>query len=112
MRLTAVSWYVRLQNPQLAASDRIEFRRWLDSDTQHVEAFSDVERLWQTLDAPSRRLGESGWYRPSRWASVWQHLRAPLLVLLCLALLFAAVGLWREADQAHQVDRTSSEMRG
>ncbi|WP_263144086.1 DUF4880 domain-containing protein [Pseudomonas sp. RIT-PI-AD] len=90
----ASAWYVRLQSPELPASERIEFRRWLDADPRHSQAFSDVERLWQGLRQPARQLGASGWYRaPSRLAGM----RRPLIGALLLALLMT---LWSESARA------------
>jgi transmembrane sensor len=93
---TASSWYVRLQNPQLPASERIAFRRWLDSDPRHLEAFQAVEALWQQLREPAQQMAASGWHRPSRRAAYWRRARRPALAAACCLLLVLAVGLWRD----------------
>lgn len=65
---TAGYWYVRLQNPQVSACERIDFRRWLDADPAHLQAFHDTELHWRGLLAPARELGHDGWYRQGRAA--------------------------------------------
>ncbi|MDZ3992522.1 DUF4880 domain-containing protein [Pseudomonas sp. Teo4] len=61
-------WYVRLQTPQVSACERIDFRRWLDADPAHLQAFHDTELCWRSLLAPARELGHDGWYRQGRAA--------------------------------------------
>nr|WP_319528314.1 sigma factor-like helix-turn-helix DNA-binding protein [Pseudomonas laurentiana] len=56
-------WYVRLQNPQITASERIDFRRWLDSAPAHLTAFHATELRWRSLLAPAQVLGEGHGYR-------------------------------------------------
>ena len=64
----ASHWYVRLQSPEVAASERIDFRRWLDAAPEHLHAFHDAELRWRSLLAPARQLGHDGWYRHGRAA--------------------------------------------
>ncbi|GFM80057.1 DNA-directed RNA polymerase sigma-70 factor [Pseudomonas cichorii] len=61
-------WYVHLQSPATTASQRIEFRHWLDADPAHLAAFQTSERLWRRLQAPAALLGSSGWHRRKRRA--------------------------------------------
>ena len=61
-------WYVRLQSPQVTASERIDFRRWLDAAPEHLAAFHATELRWRSLLAPARQLGENAWYRQGRAA--------------------------------------------
>ncbi|MDF0730932.1 DUF4880 domain-containing protein [Pseudomonas entomophila] len=61
-------WYVRLQNPQVSACERIDFRRWLDAAPAHLQAFHDTELHWRSLLAPARELGHDGGYRQGRAA--------------------------------------------
>lgn len=61
--LQALGWYVHLQSPQATASQRIEFRHWLDADPRHLAAFQNSEQFWRTLHAPAAVLGASGWHR-------------------------------------------------
>ncbi|MCU1724369.1 sigma factor-like helix-turn-helix DNA-binding protein [Pseudomonas sp. 5P_5.1_Bac1] len=65
---SAGEWYVRLQSPQVTASERIDFRRWLDAAPEHLAAFHATELRWRTLLAPARLLGENQWYRQGRAA--------------------------------------------
>jgi len=65
---TAVQWYVRLQSPRMTASERIDFRRWLDAAPAHLRAFQQTELRWRSLLAPARALGQDGWYRHGRAA--------------------------------------------
>lgn len=65
----ATQWYVRLQSPHITASERIDFRRWLDAAPEHLHAFHATELRWRTLLAPARQLGEGLWYRQA-WAGV------------------------------------------
>jgi len=64
----AGQWYVRLQSPEATACERIDFRRWLDADPAHLQAFHDTELRWRSLLAPARALGQDGWYRQGRAA--------------------------------------------
>ncbi|MNG67629.1 RNA polymerase sigma factor [compost metagenome] len=64
----AGQWYVRLQSPNVGACERIDFRRWLDADPAHLQAFHDTELRWRSLLAPARQLGHDGWYRQGRAA--------------------------------------------
>lgn len=93
----ASAWYVRLQNPELPASERIDFRRWLDADPRHSQAFSDVERLWQALRQPARHLGASGWHRRGGQPLLNASLRGSALLAALLAL---AILLWSESARA------------
>lgn len=61
--LQALRWYVHLQSPQATASQRIEFRHWLDADPRHLAAFQNSEQFWRRLHAPASILGASGWHR-------------------------------------------------
>ncbi len=61
--LQALRWYVHLQSPQATASQRIEFRHWLDADPRHLAAFQNSEQFWRTLQGPAEILGASGWHR-------------------------------------------------
>ncbi|NIF18481.1 DUF4880 domain-containing protein [Pantoea sp. Cy-639] len=64
----AGQWYVRLQSPQVTASERIDFRRWLDAAPEHLHAFHATELRWRSLLPPARQLGQDGWYRQGRAA--------------------------------------------
>lgn len=64
----AAQWYVRLQSPEATSCERIDFRRWLDAEPAHLQAFHDTELRWRSLLAPARELGHDGWYRQGRAA--------------------------------------------
>jgi hypothetical protein len=59
----ACEWYVKLQNPQTTASERIDFRRWLDAVPEHLAAFHETELHWRRLLAPARHLALRGSYQ-------------------------------------------------
>ena len=84
--LQALRWYVHLQSPQATASQRIEFRHWLDADPRHLAAFQHSEQFWRTLHAPAAILGASGWHRRKPRAYVGWLL---VTVLLCGLLVTA-----------------------
>ncbi|WP_449433878.1 DUF4880 domain-containing protein [Pseudomonas putida] len=67
----AGQWYVRLQSPEVSACERIDFRRWLDADPAHLQAFHETELRWRSLLAPARALGHDGRYRQGRAALSW-----------------------------------------
>ena len=62
----AAQWYVRLQSPDITASERIDFRRWLDSAPAHLTAFHATELRWRSLLAPAQVLGDGHGYRQAR----------------------------------------------
>ncbi|NBB09426.1 DUF4880 domain-containing protein [Pseudomonas sp. SLFW] len=85
----ALRWYAHLQSPLATASQRIEFRHWLDADSRHLNAFQDAERLWRSLEAPAALMGASGWYRRKRRVYIgWLMLTAFLCSLLVTAEAF------------------------
>lgn len=71
-------WYVHLQSPAATASQRIEFRHWLDADAAHLSAFQASEHAWRQLRAPAALMGASGWHHRKRRAGL----------LWCLAAAF------------------------
>ncbi|MDD2050016.1 DUF4880 domain-containing protein [Pseudomonas putida] len=87
----AGQWYVRLQSPQVTASERIDFRRWLDAAPAHRDAFHATELRWRTLLAPARQLGHDAWYRQPRAALSLGG--CSVAIGLALAAL-AAIGFW------------------
>lgn len=62
----AIHWYIKLQSPSTTASERIDFRRWLDSDSAHSAAFHATELQWRQLLAPAALLGHDRWYHKAR----------------------------------------------
>lgn len=88
-RSHALHWYVHLQSPQATASQRIEFRHWLDADASHLAAFEETEHLWRKLQAPATIMGASGWHRRKRRGYLgWLMLTAFLCSLLVTAEAF------------------------
>lgn len=59
----ACEWYVQLQNPQTTASERIDFRRWLDAAPEHLAAFHETELHWRQLLVPARHHALNGNYQ-------------------------------------------------
>jgi len=89
-RLQARRWYVHLQSPLATASQRIEFRHWVDADSRHLSAFQDTERLWCKLQTPAAMLGANGWHRRKRRVYIaWLVLTAFLCSLLMTAEAFS-----------------------
>lgn len=83
-------WYVHLQSPAATASQRIEFRHWLDADPAHLQAFQISERLWRQLRAPAAVLGASGWHRRKRRNGlVWCLMAAFVCGLMVTAEAFS-----------------------
>ncbi|PWB32406.1 RNA polymerase subunit sigma-70 [Pseudomonas sp. SDI] len=87
----ACQWYVRLQSPDVTASERIDFRRWLDATPHHLQAFHDTELRWRTLLAPAQLLGHGQWYRQP-WAALSLGGCSVVIGLGLAALL--AIGFW------------------
>ena len=83
-------WYVHLQSPAATASQRIEFRHWLDSDPSHLAAFQVSESAWRQLRVPAALLGASGWHHRKRRAGlVWCVLAAFVCSLMMTAQAFS-----------------------
>jgi hypothetical protein len=79
-------WYVHLQSPAATASQRIEFRHWLDADPSHLAAFQVSESAWRQLRVPAALLGASGWHHRKRRAGlVWCVLAAFVCSLMMTA---------------------------
>ncbi|MBA1200649.1 DUF4880 domain-containing protein [Pseudomonas capeferrum] len=87
----AARWYVRLQSPEVTASERIDFRRWLDAAPQHLQAFHEIELRWRSLLAPAWQLGHDGWYRQGRAAL---SLSGCSVAVSLGAAVLLAIGLW------------------
>jgi hypothetical protein len=88
----AIRWYVHLQSPHATASQRIEFRHWLDADPAHLTGFEATERLWRQLQAPASVLGASGWYRRKRRGYIlWCAATAFLCAVFMTAEAFASL---------------------
>ena len=89
----ASRWYVHLQSPHATASQRIEFRHWLDADLAHLAAFEGTERLWRQLHAPAAVMGAGGWHRRKRRSYLlWCMATAFVCSLLVTAEAFAWLG--------------------
>jgi hypothetical protein len=88
--LQGLGWYVHLQSPQATASQRIEFRHWLDADPRHLAAFESSEQFWRALYAPAVILGANGWHRrkPRVWFG-WLLATTLLCGLLVTAELYS-----------------------
>lgn len=81
---TAISWYVRVRNPELRRDEQRAFLRWLSADERHRHAFTEIEQLWGRLEMPARLLGGNGWYRArskNRWLA-WGSAAACLFMML------------------------------
>ncbi|AZL73381.1 DUF4880 domain-containing protein [Pseudomonas oryziphila] len=87
----AGQWYMRLQSPEVTASERIDFRRWLDAAPEHLHAFQQTELRWRSLLAPARQLGDDGWYRQGRAAL---SLGGCSIALGLGVAALVALGLW------------------
>lgn len=82
-------WYVHLQSPAATASQRIEFRHWLDADPAHLSAFQISESSWRQLRTPAALLGASGWHhRRRRSGLLWCVLAAFICGLMMTAEAF------------------------
>lgn len=87
--LPASQWYIRLQSPLTTASDRIDFRRWLDADATHLNAFHETELHWRRLLVPARQLAALGGYqhkRRHRETGAWLAGLISMVLLMILAL--------------------------
>ncbi|ORC62330.1 RNA polymerase subunit sigma-70 [Pseudomonas floridensis] len=90
IQVQASHWYVHLQSPSATASERIEFRHWLDADDRHLAAFQNSERVWRELKAPASLLGASGWHRRKRRIYlVWCLITAFICSLMVTAEAFS-----------------------
>ncbi|MBA1228695.1 DUF4880 domain-containing protein [Pseudomonas viridiflava] len=86
----ASHWYVHLQSPAATASERIEFRHWLDEDVRHLVAFQNSERIWRDLQAPASLMGANGWHRRKRRVYLaWCLLTAFICSLMVTAEAFS-----------------------
>lgn len=84
----AVQWYVHLQSPQTTASERIDFRRWLDASVDHLKGFHETELHWRRLLVSARHVARHTRYRrrhPQREAIAWLTGSLGLALLMLLA---------------------------
>ncbi|MCY1177326.1 Sigma-70, region 4 [compost metagenome] len=89
LSMIASHWYSRLQNPLTTASERIDFRRWLDACPSHRDAFHATELHWRRLLVPARQLGAGHWYRqPLRTRLSWSGYWLAALALGALTVLY------------------------
>ncbi|MDD5114067.1 MAG: FecR family protein [Methylobacter sp.] len=49
---TAIAWHTRLTSGEVSTDERAEFDRWLQQNPAHQQAYRQIEKLWQLLDAP------------------------------------------------------------
>jgi transmembrane sensor len=95
----AAGWFAKQRSGDMSGEDRIELRRWLASDPEHVAAYSDVRRGWGSAGSvrsdPRVMAMRERWDaiddRPPRWRSRWA-IAASLVVALTIA---GALG-WRD----------------
>ncbi|MCO8161940.1 DUF4880 domain-containing protein [Pseudomonas sp. 21LCFQ010] len=86
----ADAWYIHLQSPAATASQRIEFRHWIDADPANLAAFQASERLWRQLQPAAALLGASGWHRRKRRGYLgWYLLTAFIGSLMVTAEAFS-----------------------
>jgi transmembrane sensor len=64
----AVGWFMALRDPDAPEQRFLEFRQWLESSSEHRDAYDRVETLWVALD-PSKPDAPA--------VTVFQHRRAP-----------------------------------
>ena len=46
---TAAAWFARLQSQEVSATERAQFRQWLEAEPGNQEQFRRSEKLWQLL---------------------------------------------------------------
>ncbi len=46
----ALSWFVRVSDPDASEETWLEFRCWLEIDPSHAEAYDRIERVWTLMD--------------------------------------------------------------
>jgi transmembrane sensor len=94
----ATTWFVRLNESDVADDERREFRRWLAEDPAHHQAFNDVKNLWTKLDAPAAILGEGGWHREGLREPRPLPARGGTIAAALAACLVIAIGglIWRD----------------
>ncbi|UFH50699.1 DUF4880 domain-containing protein [Pseudomonas sp. KNUC1026] len=83
----ASAWYTRLQNPAVTPSERIDFRRWLDAQPGHLQAFHQTELLWRSLLSPVQALMAGGAHLQARRKASLGGWIAGLVALMLLSWL-------------------------
>lgn len=83
----ACEWYIKLQNPQTTASERIDFRRWLDAAPEHLAAFHETELHWRRLLIPARHLAQRSRYQQRHHPLQLSAWLAGLLSMILLMVL-------------------------
>lgn len=83
----ASAWYTRLQNPAVTPSERIDFRRWLDAQPGHLQAFHQTELLWRSLLGPAQALMAGGAHLQARRKASLGGWIAGLVALMLLSWL-------------------------
>ncbi|MGK6314133.1 FecR family protein [Neorhizobium sp. DT-125] len=98
----AIAWFTRM-NGKPSATDRLDFRAWLEASPQNLAAFNEVGALWHGL-APSIHMASNGTDDDlAEPLQKIQRLRASKkrsatgpVAASCLALLVAGCWLWLE----------------
>ena len=92
----ALDWFTRLRADDLSSDERLAFERWA-MEPQNAQAYDQVERLWQAVEAPAQQVRRAE-HRPSR-VRAWPRYAAAACLLMIVGIAWLTVpGLRDEAS--------------
>ncbi len=121
----AQSWVIQLHSGNLTASDREQFRAWLDEAPEHSSAYARVEQFWRDLSltevlapvdaVPPKPACRSGTGLTGRVQDFLSGLRpvqwGMAAAILLLAVGFSSVNLFRPASETASYTTAIGELR-
>lgn len=91
----ARDWFMLLESNQATGADRERFARWLSLDSEHAQAFAELEAISQATRGMTelKSLEPLNSPRPSLWQKL-SDLLAPSYAFAAVSLLAAALVSW------------------
>jgi transmembrane sensor len=89
----ARDWFMLLESDQATGADRERFNRWLSLDSEHAQAFAELEAITQATATMANLKSLEPLATSNLQRSPWQKLASGLQNLLSPSYAFAAISL-------------------